>query len=141
MRLATALWLHDLYSFTNSSQLSWAAQHPRQSPMLPKLPPHELVEENVDCLGRWFLEHFGHTVCHTPHPTTKDEPSASPHPPTARRTSPLKYRFSCTCTCIWSFKCYFYMYLDPKYLKNTNYIQVQTSRLYLIKSYILLYYI
>ena len=29
------------------------------------------------------------------------------------------------------------MYLDPKYLKNTKYIQVQTSTLYLIKSCIL----
>ena len=50
-----------------------------------------------------------------------------------------QYRFSCTFTsiCTWSLKCYLYLYLDPKYLKNTNYIQVQISTLYLIKSYIL----
>ena len=30
-----------------------------------------------------------------------------------------------------------YLYLGPKYLKNTKYIQVQTSTLYLIKSYTL----
>ena len=30
-----------------------------------------------------------------------------------------------------------YLYLNLKYLKNTKYIQVQTSTLYLIKSYIL----
>ena len=49
----------------------------------------------------------------------------------------LEYRFWCTCTCTWSLKCYLYLYLDTKYLKNTKYIQVQTSTLYLIKSYIL----
>ena len=43
----------------------------------------------------------------------------------------FKYRFSCT----WSLK--YYLYLEPKYLKNTKYVQVQTSTLYLIKSYIL----
>ena len=31
---------------------------------------------------------------------------------------------------------YLYMYLDQKYLKNTKYIQVQISTLYLIKSYL-----
>ena len=30
-----------------------------------------------------------------------------------------------------------YLYLDPKYLKNTKYIQEQTSTLFSIKSYIL----
>ena len=42
-----------------------------------------------------------------------------------------------TCTSTCSLKCYFYLYLDKKYLKNTKYIQVQTSTLYLIKSCIL----
>ena len=31
---------------------------------------------------------------------------------------------------------YLYLYLDPNYLNNTKYIQVQTSTLYLIKNYI-----
>ena len=49
----------------------------------------------------------------------------------------LKYKFSCICTCTWSLKIQWYLYLDPNYLKNTKYIQVQTSTLYLMKSYTL----
>ncbi|KAG0725734.1 hypothetical protein GWK47_038023 [Chionoecetes opilio] len=33
-----------------------------QDPRHPESPPHELVEENVDRLEKWFLEHFGCTV-------------------------------------------------------------------------------
>ena len=36
--------------------------------------------------------------------------------------------------CMYLYLC---LYLDPKYLKNTKYIQVQTSTMYSIKSYIL----
>ena len=38
---------------------------------------------------------------------------------------------------VLSLKWYLYLYLDPKYLKNTKYIQVHTSTLYSVKSYIL----
>ncbi|MPC56981.1 hypothetical protein E2C01_050949 [Portunus trituberculatus] len=38
-----------------------ATDTPRAS-LRPELPPHELVEENVDRLEKWFLEHFGRTV-------------------------------------------------------------------------------
>ena len=41
--------------------------------------------------------------------------------------------FSCTWTCFLYL--YVYLYLNLKYLKNTKYIKVQTSTLYLIKSY------
>jgi len=33
-----------------------------QVPTRPEEPPYELVEENVDRLEKWFLEHFGRTV-------------------------------------------------------------------------------
>ncbi|KAG0712342.1 hypothetical protein GWK47_018723 [Chionoecetes opilio] len=64
-----------------------------QDPRRPESPPHELVEENVDRLEKWFLEHFGRTVFamgRTPLP----EMSGPPHqrPPTARHTPPRSPR-------------------------------------------------
>ncbi|MPC55956.1 uncharacterized protein E2C01_049904 [Portunus trituberculatus] len=38
---------------------------PSDSPIAPRRlesPPYKLVEENMDCLEAWFLEHFRHTV-------------------------------------------------------------------------------
>ena len=43
---------------------------------------------------------------------------------------------TCNWTLVQIFMC-LYLYLDPKYLKNTKYIQVQTSTLYLIICYML----
>ena len=33
-----------------------------QNPLCPESPPHEFVEENLDRIERWFLEHFRRTV-------------------------------------------------------------------------------
>ncbi|KAG0722513.1 hypothetical protein GWK47_044350 [Chionoecetes opilio] len=47
--------------FTHQCVCCGATRHPTR-PTSPGSPPHELVEENVDRLEKWFLEHFGRTV-------------------------------------------------------------------------------
>ena len=50
------------YTFPCPPVCAVEPSHTPQNPLHPKSPPHELVEENVNHIERWFLEHFGRTV-------------------------------------------------------------------------------
>ena len=72
-----------------------------QAPLRPESPPYELVNENVDRLEKWFLEHFGRTVFamgRTPLPEMSGpphhihlRPDARPHAVHVPATVPLHF--------------------------------------------------